>query len=169
MIRWKQMSVLAAGALAIAAAAAWLSAPYWIGRGAATAAEHALASTSTARLSFLQLEGGAGKSKVKGPVKKVVRNQWPVVREVPIDDARDEVRSILTSPGTYSGDVLACFAPEMALRYESPGRVLDVVISLSCRRIRIWDSDQERDGDWFLSRRGVERLTAFYAKYARSD
>lgn len=163
------MSVLTAGALAIAVVAAWLSAPYWIGRDAASAAERALASTSTARLSFLQLESGAGKSKVKAPVKKVVRNQWPVVREVPIDDARDEVRSILTSPGTYSGEVIACFSPGMALRYASPGRDLDVVICLSCRRIRIWDDDQERDGDWFLSGRGVERLTAFYTRYADAD
>jgi hypothetical protein len=168
MIRWKQMVLLSTAALLLAGLGTWVTFPYWVGRDAALLAEALLAPASNAKISLLQLETLMGTSAIQTVGRQFMRNQWPIVREVPLDDAGAEIRSLLTSPWTYGDTTEDYFDPEWALRVSSPGHELEFVISLACSRIRIWDNGKEQEGPWLLSRRGKERLEQFRLLHVQS-
>jgi hypothetical protein len=168
MIRWKQMVLLSMAALLLAGLGTWITFPYWVGRDAALLAEALLAPASNARVSLLQLESLMGKAAIQTTDRKFIRNQWPIVRELPLDDSGAEIRSLLTSPWTYGDTTADHFDPELALRVSSPGHEVEFVISPACSRIRVWDNGKEQEGPWLLSRRGKERLEQFRLLHVKS-
>jgi hypothetical protein len=138
-----------------------------VAKQSVTEARRMLQGIEHAPATFFKLDPHSGTPESKKRGGPFLRD-WTILQEKPLDaTAADEVRSILTSQGSYSDTGAKCFEPGLGFRFNRRGSVVDFIVCLACRWIHACEGDQT--SFWALSESGVDRLMGIYTKQTAAD